>query len=648
MAKTLFNKIYVGSLASYTAATKDANSLYMTTDGNTGVKAMYKGSTKVGGDFIIVNGAAPTSPEKGIIYYISEFGKTETVSGKPYVGFWYEGKWVALSDQATIDDLDARLTKVEGAIKIDGTATTGSIGEKVATLDGADTVDGSVKKQIKDAVEALDVTDTAVAKSFVTTVSETDGKITVSRGSVTSADKTVTIGDNTDGGIDLAVNIDGTTLVKDSSTGVISVDSSALVQGENAITVSDGSDGKQKISLTIDSEDKVLTQSTSGLLANLSLTYDSTNKKIVLGGKDNTTINEIDASDFIKDGMLAGTQVFLADAETKEITISGQSHTFEGLTKGHHYIAFLFKIDGKEVSYQWDILDATDIIDVYVAGDGLSLTGHTFAVKIDSASETFLTVSADGIKLSGVQDAIDGAIEGLGATVTGTGNNVTVDITEVDGVVTASAASDVHTSESYTAVTTYPTIEGVTFTPAAASQALDNAINAVDTNVATLANEVLKNEETTSASLNDLKTRVGNVNDLTTESKVVVGAINELKSAIEDKNVTAEGDDYVSASASDNKVTVSATDSTKASLALADTAVQSVAAASEGQEVTVTTTTATGGSKNVTIGVTKATYTQATESAEGVLSTAGLVDATVLKNYVADEIAKNAVYWEEL
>lgn len=42
------------------------------------------------------------------------------------------------------------------------------------------------------------------------------------------------------------------------------------------------------------------------------------------------------------------------------------------------------------------------------------------------------------------------------------------------------------------------------------------------------------------------------------------------------KNVSAEGDAYVSATASGNKVTVTATDSTKASLALADSAVQKV------------------------------------------------------------------------
>ena len=51
----------------------------------------------------------------------------------------------------------------------------------IATLNGADTVNGSVAKKIKDAIGALDVTDNAVTNNFVTAVNETDGKIKVSR-----------------------------------------------------------------------------------------------------------------------------------------------------------------------------------------------------------------------------------------------------------------------------------------------------------------------------------------------------------------------------------------------------------------------------------------------------------------------------------
>lgn len=55
-------------------------------------------------------------------------------------------------------------------------------------LNGSDTTAGSVAKKVKDAIGALDVTDTAVTNQFVTAVSETDGKIKVSRATPAIAD----------------------------------------------------------------------------------------------------------------------------------------------------------------------------------------------------------------------------------------------------------------------------------------------------------------------------------------------------------------------------------------------------------------------------------------------------------------------------
>ena len=68
--------------------------------------------------------------------------------------------------------------------------------------------------KIEGAIKALDVQDSKVAKSFVTSVSETDGKITVSKGTVTSTNGTVTLTDNTNGDIDFAVTIDGVSICR--------------------------------------------------------------------------------------------------------------------------------------------------------------------------------------------------------------------------------------------------------------------------------------------------------------------------------------------------------------------------------------------------------------------------------------------------
>ena len=58
------------------------------------------------------------------------------------------------------------------------------------------------------------------------------------------------------------------------------------------------------------------------------------------------------------------------------------------------------------------------------------------SVKVDKNSEGFLTVGEAGVKVSGVQNAINTAIGGLNADVTSTGdNNVTVKVVETNGKV---------------------------------------------------------------------------------------------------------------------------------------------------------------------------------------------------------------------
>ena len=58
------------------------------------------------------------------------------------------------------------------------------------------------------------------------------------------------------------------------------------------------------------------------------------------------------------------------------------------------------------------------------------------SVKVDSTSEKFLSVGENGIKLSGVQNAINTAIQGLDTTVTSNNNeNVSVTVAQTDGLV---------------------------------------------------------------------------------------------------------------------------------------------------------------------------------------------------------------------
>ena len=108
---------------------------------------------------------------------------------------------------------------------------------------------------------------------------------------------------------------------------------------------------------------------------------------LVLTGIDGATVAEMDATKLVKDGMINDVKL-----------------TTEG---GKKYLVITFNTDaGKTAPIK---LDVSELIDVYTAGDGLTLTDRKFAVNKDSTSEEFLVVSSSGIKITGVQAAINTA-----------------------------------------------------------------------------------------------------------------------------------------------------------------------------------------------------------------------------------------------
>lgn len=434
---------------------------------------------------------------------IATYGGGETIDPeKVLFGIKGAEDYTIFDYEAIPADVQAALDAIKGeGYDEDGTyATLKAIADALTIINGVDTVEGSIAKAKKDAkdyadekVAALDFTDAAVAGQFVDSVSETDGVVSVTRKPITSNDKSVVL--NTANGVDLSVNIDGTTILRDGETGKLSVASAALVQyvGADAIKVSEVQDGNKTISLAINTNDKVLTQNADGLLTNINLTWDKA-AGLKLIGKGGTEIAVIPAADFIKDGMLENVELKAASVEEPV----GEE------TEGT-FLVFTFNTDaGKEVIN----LDVTSLIDIYTAGNGIDITGKVVSIKRDASSEAFLTVGADGLKLSGVQTAIDGAVStaktelqgkidtveaSVGLSADGahvaTSGNYTSGASTIAGEIAALDAQVKKNADAIAAETTRATqkegelktaIEAEKTRATAAEQALQEAIDAVE------------------------------------------------------------------------------------------------------------------------------------------------------------------------
>lgn len=116
--------------------------------------------------------------------------------------------------------------------------------------------------------------------------------------------------------------------------------------------------------------------------SSISLVYKS--NLIQLIGLDNQVISTIDASSFIKDGMVNNVQL-----------ITNPYGQAEGT-----YIVITFNTDsGLEPIY----LNVTQLIDIYVGGNGISIQNNQVSIKLDTSSEEYLSISENGIKISGIK-----------------------------------------------------------------------------------------------------------------------------------------------------------------------------------------------------------------------------------------------------
>lgn len=124
----------------------------------------------------------------------------------------------------------------------------------------------------------------------------------------------------------------------------------------------------------------------------LNLTYNTETKKINLEGFNSSIIASIDATAFIKDGMI----------NTVELVTDPESHD------PGTYLVITFNTDaGKDAIY----LDVTGLIDVYQGTNGIKVTGKDIHLIIDPTSEPYLSLSNNGIKIKGIDAKISKVVE---------------------------------------------------------------------------------------------------------------------------------------------------------------------------------------------------------------------------------------------
>lgn len=177
--------------------------------------------------------------------------------------------------------------------------------------------------------------------------------------------------------------LNGATSLKDADK---KLDAAIKAVEENATKVKAGngidvqeSNHTATVSVKLDPSDKVFTLGSNGLLANLALKYvkatsgtgATTPAKLQLIGKDNTVITDLDASDFIMDGMLENVELNKNDLTFTFNTESGK----------------------EEIT-----VDLSNYIDVYKAGNGISISGNTVSAKVKDA-EKILKVDGTGLYL---------------------------------------------------------------------------------------------------------------------------------------------------------------------------------------------------------------------------------------------------------
>ena len=292
-----------------------------------------------------------------------------------------EGDVVTL--QSDVAGLKTDVTEVEGRVEaaeqkvetLMGTADVeGSVDSKIAAIvfpvtdvkvDGASVVEDGVANIVIPEVDLEPYAKTEdVNAELLKKVDVVEGKSLVDNAEIT---KLAGIEANAEKNIIEVVKVNGSSLVVAESDRSVDITiPTAPVQGVAA-------------------EEKVISLDGDKLKTTLTLSYVPATEKshaaLRLQGIDGAVIYSLDATAFVKDGMISGAK------------LEGP----KGDETGEKYLVLTFNTDAGAEDIRMDV---SELLDYYAAGDGLALDGKTFAIQLDATAESYLKVTTNGLAVS--------------------------------------------------------------------------------------------------------------------------------------------------------------------------------------------------------------------------------------------------------
>jgi hypothetical protein len=401
-------------------------------------------------------------------------------------------------------------------VKLDGYAEAAATGD-VASTDTLGEALGKLQKTIHEMDKAAAAEDGKV----VTTVSEVDGVVSETKANVKDLQLGGYAKTNDTGDIASADTINVALSKLENKAAAIEI--SNADGSINVTTAATGTD----INVNIKSGEHVLAKDgNAGLYTNLALSSITPSSTIVkeeyqLTATDGTKLG--DSIKIYKDSHIVSID-YITDPSDE------------------HYQNLEYNYIDASGNTQTEYVDISSLVLEAEFASGVTITDHVAHGVVDPTSEAFLTVGADGFKLSGVQDAIDTAVNALDADVSGNSTHVTVGVEEVDGVITAVTVSEDNIANADDlAELSGKTVTAITSNNGSITATIDDAVGNKSYNVETDASKIKMSGFTGTSALSGITTSssiteaFGEVEDVIEENERVTSeALNDLNGRVDE------------------------------------------------------------------------------------------------------------------